>query len=75
MNKSSSSPIRTKTSRAKIENFGVIALRLPAAELERTQRHADREDRPKGSFARRIFLRGLAAYEAELAGAAGVQHL
>lgn len=75
MNKLSPSPIRTKTTRAKIENFGVIALRLPAAELERTQRHADREDRPKGSFARRIFLRGLAAYEAELASAQSVQHL
>lgn len=66
---------RTKSTRAKIENFGVIALRLPAAELERTQRLADAEDRPKGSFARRIYLRGLAAYEAELAGAGGVQHL
>lgn len=59
--------VRTTTSRAKIENFGVIALRLPAAELARTQQHADREDRPKGSFARRIYLMGLAQYETELA--------
>jgi len=36
----------TRTSRAKIENFGVIALRLPAAELERTLKHADRGPRP-----------------------------
>ncbi|WP_422086368.1 hypothetical protein [Variovorax sp.] len=56
----------TRTSRAKIENFGVIALRLPAAELERTQKHADREARAKGNFARRIYLMGLAQYEAEL---------
>lgn len=58
--------IRTRTASAKIENYGVIALRLPAAELERTLKHADREARAKGNFARRIYLMGLAQYEAEL---------
>jgi hypothetical protein len=64
--------INTKTERAKIENFGVIALRLPAAELERTQQYADREARAKGNFARRVYLMGLAQYEAELARSGAV---
>lgn len=54
---------------AKIDSVGVIALRLPSDELARTLAHAAREERPAGNFARRVFLMGLAQYEAEQARA------
>lgn len=44
-----------------------IAMRLPPAEHERTQGHASREGRSVANFARRVYLLGLAQYEAELA--------
>lgn len=50
-----------------VEAEGVIALRLPLAELERTRQHAAREMRSKAQFSRIVFLMGLAQYEAQLA--------
>lgn len=47
-----------------------IALRLPPAEHQRTQAHAGREGRSAANFARRVYLMGLAQYEAELARSA-----
>ncbi|WP_447779390.1 hypothetical protein [Variovorax boronicumulans] len=44
-----------------------VALRLPPAEHQRTQAHASREGRSVANFARRVYLLGLAQYEAELA--------
>ncbi|WP_431274242.1 hypothetical protein ACQ858_19620 [Variovorax ureilyticus] len=44
-----------------------VALRLPPAEHRRTKEHADREGRSLANFARRVYLMGLAQYEAELA--------
>ncbi len=44
-----------------------IAVRLPPAEHERTQAHASREGRSVANFARRVYLLGLAQYEAEQA--------
>ncbi|CAN7596265.1 hypothetical protein [Variovorax paradoxus] len=44
-----------------------IAMRLPPAEHQRTQAHAEREGRSVANFARRVYLMGLAQYEAELA--------
>ncbi|MNK68399.1 hypothetical protein D3C87_877560 [compost metagenome] len=46
-----------------------VGLRLPPAEHQRTREHAAREGRSKASFARRVYLMGLAQYEAELAEA------
>jgi hypothetical protein len=43
-----------------------IAMRLPPAEHRRTQAHAAREGRSVANFARRVYLMGLAQYEAEL---------
>lgn len=47
-----------------------IAMRLPPAEHRRTQDHAGREGRSVANFARRVYLIGLAQYEAELASSA-----
>ena len=44
-----------------------IAMRLPPAEHQRTQVYASGEGRSVANFARRIYLMGLAQYEAELA--------
>jgi hypothetical protein len=43
-----------------------IAMRLPPAEHQRTQAHASREGRSAANFVRRVYLIGLAQYEAEL---------
>jgi hypothetical protein len=51
----------------RIVNEAPIAMRLAPAEKERTQQHAAREGRSLGNFARRVYLKGLAQYEAELA--------
>lgn len=53
----------------RIVNEAPIAMRLAPAEKERTQQYAAREGRSLGNFARRVYLKGLAQYEAELAGA------
>jgi hypothetical protein len=45
-------------------------MRLPPAEHQRTQSHAGREGRSVANFARRVYLMGLAQYEAELASTA-----
>lgn len=42
-----------------------VALRLPPAEHKRTQAYAGREGRSVANFARRVYLLGLAQYEAE----------
>lgn len=52
---------------ARLVNDVPIAMRLPPAEHRRTQAHAGREGRSVANFARRIYLMGLAQYEAELA--------
>lgn len=53
----------------RVVNDFPVGLRLPPAEHRRTCEHALREGRSKANFARRVFLMGLAQYEAELAGA------
>ncbi len=54
----------------RLVNEAPIAIRLAPAEKERTQQHAVREGRSLGNFARRVYLLGLAHYEAEQAGGA-----
>jgi hypothetical protein len=54
----------------RIVNEAPNAMRLAPAEKERTQQYAAREGRSLGNFARRVYLKGLAQYEAEQAGAA-----
>ena len=43
-----------------------IAMRLPPAEHQRTHAYATGEGRSVANFARRVYLIGLAQYEAEL---------
>lgn len=56
----------------------LIGMRVSPAEHQRCREHAEREERSMSSFARRIYLKGLAQYEAELArsgaAASAVQH-
>jgi len=54
----------------RLVNEAPIAMRLAPDEKERTQQYAAREGRSLGNFARRVYLKGLAQYEAEQAGAA-----
>ncbi|MDR0204390.1 MAG: hypothetical protein LBJ40_19795 [Delftia acidovorans] len=52
----------------KAEKFDVICYtRLPKTSVERGKEHANRECRPFASFQRLMYLRGLEAYEADLA--------
>jgi len=53
----------------RLVNEAPIAMRLAPSEKERTQQYAAREGRSLGNFARRVYLLGLAQYEAEQAGA------
>lgn len=53
----------------RVVNDFPVGLRLPPAEHQRTRDHAAREGRSVANFARRIYLMGLAQYEAEQARA------
>ncbi|MNL22892.1 hypothetical protein D3C87_1442540 [compost metagenome] len=53
----------------RLVNEAPIAMRLAPAEKERTHLYAASEGRSLGNFARRVYLKGLAQYEAELANA------
>ncbi|KAF1021868.1 MAG: hypothetical protein GAK30_01557 [Paracidovorax wautersii] len=64
---SKTTPKRGRPRGTTVDHEGVIALRLPLAELERTRQHAAREMRSKAQFSRIVFLMGLAQYEANLA--------
>ena len=50
-----------------IDHDKPIALRLPVDAKSRTLALAESEERTPSTFARKVFLIGLAAYEAELA--------
>lgn len=49
----------------RVVNDFPLALRLPINEHQRTRDHAAREGRSLANFARRVYLMGLAQYEAE----------
>ncbi len=51
----------------RVVNEFPVGLRLPPAEFERTKAHASREGRSAANFVRRVYLIGLAQYEAEQA--------
>lgn len=60
-------PALTKPRKAVIDHDKPIALRLPVDAKSRTLALAESEERTPSTFARKVFLIGLAAYEAELA--------